>query len=90
MAPLFFLQRRGYVGTLQQALKLYRSGGTVIALDATPIASERSGRDDPEFAPAFANSLARRAKKRTFRSFERLRHAERFFSPYVKEEDSED
>ncbi|MBP5620618.1 MAG: hypothetical protein J6X44_01255, partial [Thermoguttaceae bacterium] len=36
--------------TLQQALRLYRSGGTVIALDAVPIASDRAGRDDPELA----------------------------------------
>ncbi len=34
--------------TLRQALRLYRSGGTVIALDSVPIASDRSGRDDPE------------------------------------------
>ncbi|MBR4750927.1 MAG: hypothetical protein IK077_04135 [Thermoguttaceae bacterium] len=36
--------------TLQQALELYRSGGTVIALDAVPVASDRAGRDDPELA----------------------------------------
>ena len=32
--------------TLQKALELYRSGGTIVALDALPEASDRAGRDD--------------------------------------------
>ncbi len=34
--------------TLAKALELFRAGGTVVALDALPIASDRDGRDDPE------------------------------------------
>ena len=32
--------------TLKKALELYRSGGTVVALDALPFASDRAGRND--------------------------------------------
>lgn len=77
--------------TLQQALKLYRSGGTVIALDATPIASERSGRDDPELAASvrelFGVSPGEEKDISVVRNDSGGVGA--FFSPYVKEEDSE-
>lgn len=33
--------------TLEKALAFYRAGGTVIAIDALPVASDRAGTDDP-------------------------------------------
>lgn len=78
--------------TLQKALALYRAGGTVIALDAAPVASDRAGRNDAQLDAAVREIFGGSASELKTSSI--VRNAQggvgAFFSPKTAAEPAQD